>query len=68
MSSEVMLVAISAASDGVAALLSETKSAIVVSVSCPIAVIIGILELYICLAKIHYYILLNPLVILHPLQ
>ena len=46
-----MLVAISAASDGVAALLSETKSAIVVSVSCPIAVIIGILELYICLAK-----------------
>ena len=46
-----MLVAISAASDGVAALLSETKSAIVVSVSCPTAVIIGILELYICLAK-----------------
>ena len=42
---------ISAASDGVAALTSATKSAIVVSVSCPIAVIIGIFELYICLAK-----------------
>ena len=34
--------AISAAAVGVGALLSETKSAIVVSVSCPTALIIGI--------------------------
>ena len=38
-------VAISAAADGVGALISDTKSQIVKSVSCPTADIIGILDL-----------------------
>ena len=40
----------SAAADGVGALKSATKSAIVKSVSCPTAEIIGIFELYIAFA------------------
>ena len=44
--------AISAAADGVGALKSATKSAIVKSVSCPTADIIGIFELNIALAVI----------------
>ena len=40
----------SAAADGVGALKSATKSAIVKSVSCPTPEIIGIFELYIALA------------------
>ena len=43
----------SAAADGVGALRSATKSAIVKSVSCPTADIIGILESYIALATIY---------------
>ena len=42
----------SAAADGVGALKSATKSAIVKSVSCPTADIIGISELYILCATI----------------
>lgn len=42
----------SAAAEGVGALKSATKSAIVKSVSCPTAEIIGIFELYIALATI----------------
>ena len=44
--------AISAAADGVGALKSATKSAIVKSVSCPTAEIIGIFESYIARATI----------------
>ena len=43
----------SAAAEGVGALKSATKSAIVKSVSCPTAEIIGIFELYIALAVIY---------------
>ena len=44
----------SAASDGVDALKSDTKSSMVKSVSCPIADITGILRLKIFLANFHH--------------
>ena len=52
LTSSIFGTASSAAADGVGALRSATKSAIVKSVSCPTADIIGISESYIALATI----------------
>ena len=44
-------VADTAAAEGVGALRSETKSAMVMSVSCPMELIMGVVQLYISLAR-----------------